>query len=55
MPEIKNYTFNTQPLLEEIDLVIKRGLTNVFKDFVARYESLENTHSQIINILSLHA
>ena len=46
--------FNTQPLLEEIDSVIKRGLTSVFKDFIIRYEKLENMHNQIIGILSIN-
>jgi hypothetical protein len=50
----QNQMFNTQPLLEEIDAVIKRGLSNVLKDFLHKYETIEHTHNQILNILSLN-
>ena len=53
MSEIRTFNFNTQPLLNEIDNVIKRGLSNILQDFVNRYELLENTHKQIMNLPSV--
>ena len=53
MSEIRTFNFNTQPLLNEIDNVIKRGLSNILQEFVNRYELLENTHKQIMNLPSV--
>jgi hypothetical protein len=53
MSEIRTLNFNTQPLLNEIDNLIKRGLTNILKDFTNRYELLEKTHDAIMNLPSV--
>jgi len=45
--------FNTEPILNEIDLVIKKGLNNILKDFIKRYNLLESTHKQIMQLPSV--
>jgi hypothetical protein len=53
MPESKIDMFNTEPLVIEIENVIKKGLKNIFKDYMDRYELLEKTHKQIMNLPSV--
>jgi hypothetical protein len=45
--------FNVEPLLIEIENVIKKGLNNVHSDFMDRYNLLEETHKQIMNLPSV--
>ena len=52
MTENKRDNFNIGPLVSEIENVIKKGLNTILKDYVARCESLENTHSQILSVLN---
>jgi hypothetical protein len=45
--------FNTDIILNEIDLVIKKGLNTILKDYMNRYNLLENTHKQIMQLPSV--
>ena len=45
--------FNTDIILNEIDLVIKKGLNKILKDYMNRYNLLENTHKQIMQLPSV--
>ena len=46
-------SFNTQPLMIEIEGVIARGVKTILKDFMKRYELLEKTHTQIMDLPSV--
>jgi len=46
-------TFNTEPLMNEINDIIKRGLKSLLKDYNDRYELLEKTHKKIMNLPSV--
>ena len=46
-------TFNTEPLMNEINDIIKRGLKTLLKDYNDRYELLEKTHKKIMNLPSV--
>ena len=50
--KIDNF-INIDPLLNEIDDVIKKGLNNILKDFIDRHELLEKTHKQIMRLPSV--
>jgi len=45
--------FNTEPLVLEIENVIKKGLKTILKDYMDRYELLEKTHKQIMRLPSV--
>jgi len=53
MNQHNNYNFNTEPILNEIDLTIKRGLNKILEEFMDRYKLLENTHKQIMLLPSV--
>ena len=53
MSEEKIDCFNTQPLMSEIENVIRSGVKTILRDFMTRYELLENTHNQIMNLPSV--
>jgi len=53
MQENKINSFNIEPLVIEIENVIKKGLKTILKDYVDRYELLEKTHNQIMNLPSV--
>ena len=53
MQESKINSFNTEPLVIEIENVIKKGLNTILKDYMSRYELLEQTHNQIMNLPSV--
>ncbi len=53
MSETRIDNFNTQPLMLEIENVIKSGLNNILKDFMQRYDLLEKTHNKIMNLPSV--
>lgn len=53
MSEYTIESFNTEPLLLEIENVIKSGLNTILKDFKCRYELLEKTHNKIMNLPSV--
>lgn len=46
-------SFSTQPLMIEIEGVIARGIKTILKDFIKRYELLEKTHTQIMDLPSV--
>ena len=48
-----NNTFNIEPLMLEIENVIKQGLQTILKEFIDRHELLERTHQQIMNLPSV--
>jgi hypothetical protein len=48
-----HHNFNTDIILNEIDLVIKKGLNQILKDYMTRYSMLEKTHKQIMNLPSV--
>ena len=45
--------FNVNPLVIEVEEVLKRGLNNILINFMDRYELLENTHKQIMSLPSI--
>ena len=49
----KTIEFNTEPILNEINNVIKNGLSKLLGDHLNRYELLEKTHSAIMNLPSV--
>jgi hypothetical protein len=53
MPMRKKNNFNTEPILNEIDLVIKKGLSKILKDYTDRYNLLESTHKKIMELPSV--
>ena len=55
MSEAKVEHFNTQPLLIEIENVVKSGLNSILTDFLCRYDLLEKTHSKIMNLPSVRS
>jgi len=46
-------TFNIEPLVIEIENVIKNGLSVILKDYTERFELLEKTNKQIMRLSSL--
>ena len=54
MSETKNVNvFNINPLVIEVEDVIKKGLNKILADYMDRYELLENTHKQIMRLPSI--
>jgi hypothetical protein len=45
--------YNTQPLLNEIEIVIKNGLDKMLSKYLERYDLLEKTHKQLMNLPSI--
>ncbi len=45
--------YNTQPLLNEIEIVVKNGLNKMLAKYLERYELLERTHKQLMNLPSI--
>jgi hypothetical protein len=45
--------FNIEPLVIEIEKVIRKGVNNILKDFINRYNLLETTHKQIMQLPSV--
>jgi len=50
-----NRTYNTEPLIAKMEDVIKNGLDQILKEFMERYELLEKTHTQIMNLPSVRS
>jgi hypothetical protein len=50
---IDSNNFNTDIILNEIDLVIKKGVNKILKDYMNRYNLLEKTHKQIMQLPSV--
>ena len=44
--------FNTEPLMLEIETVVKNGVNTILKDFMSKYELFEQTHTTIMNLKS---
>ena len=53
MTESKIDSFNIEPLVFEIENVIKNGLKVMLKDYIVRYDLLEKTHKQIMKLPSV--
>ena len=53
MTESKIESFNIEPLVFEIQNVIKNGLKVMLKDYIARHDLLEKTHKQIMKLPSV--
>ena len=45
--------YNTQPLLNEIENVVKNGLDKILAKYLERYELLERTHKQLMKLPSI--
>ena len=45
--------YNTEPLLNEVELVIKNGLNKILAKTLQRYELLERTHKQLMKLPSI--
>ena len=41
---------NTNPLLSELNEILNKGVQNILKDILKRYELLEQTHNAILNL-----
>ena len=52
MTDNKTDNFNIEPLVFEIENVIKKGLHKILKDYVNRTELIENAHKQILSVLN---
>jgi hypothetical protein len=50
---IDSNNFNTDIILNEIDLVIKKGVNKILNDYMNRYNLLERTHKQIMQLPSV--
>ena len=48
-------TFDTQPLMHELNSVLNDGITKMLSKYVKRYNLLEQTHTQIMNLPSVRA
>ena len=46
-------TFDTEPLMQELNSVMNAGLSKMLSKYVDRYNLLENTHKQIMNLPSV--
>jgi hypothetical protein len=53
MTESKIESFNIEPLVFEIQNVIKNGLKVMLKDYIDRHDLLEKTHKQIMKLPSV--
>ena len=53
MTESKIESFNIEPLVFEIQNVIKNGLKVLLKDYIDRHDLLEKTHKQIMKLPSV--
>ena len=53
MTEIKKNSFNIEPLVIEIENVIKNGLSVILRDYTDRYDLLEKTNKQIMKLSHL--
>ena len=53
MTESKIDSFNIEPLVFEIENVIKNGLKVMLKDYIVRHDLLEKTHKQIMKLPSV--
>jgi hypothetical protein len=49
----KKDNFNTEPLVLEIENVLKNGLNKILNDYIYRYDLLEKTHQQIMRLPSV--
>jgi hypothetical protein len=49
----KKDNFNIEPLVFEIENVVKNGLNKILNEYIHRYELLENTHQQIMRLPSV--
>jgi hypothetical protein len=47
------YNFNSNELVTEINSVIKKGISKILNEFIYRYDLLEKTHNQIMNLPSV--
>jgi hypothetical protein len=50
MTENKSNNFNTEPLLKEIENVINNGLHKILNEYVDKYNLMEKTHKQILQL-----
>jgi|LauGreDrversion4_1035100.scaffolds.fasta_scaffold01656_5 hypothetical protein len=50
MSENKSNNFNTEPLLKEIANVINSGLHKILNEYVDKYNLMEQTHKQIVEL-----
>ena len=53
MTEMKIDSFNIEPLVFEIENVVKNGLKVLLKDYIDRHDLLEKTHKQIMKLPSV--
>ena len=45
-----NNNFDTQTLLKEINVIINNGVQDIVKNYMKRYELLEQTHDTLVNL-----
>ena len=53
MTENKYTNFNTEPLLNKINAILKNEVDVLLSDFMDRHNLLEKTHQQIMNLPSV--
>ena len=53
MPDITNNKFDVDSLLNEVNLVIQKGMNHLLKDFIQKYKIYEETHKGVLNLPSV--
>jgi hypothetical protein len=48
----KENTFNTDPLLKEVNIVLCKGLNEICKDFLLEHQLYKNTHFGVLNLIN---
>ena len=52
MSSIHDKVFNTEPLINDINLILNKGLNEVFKEFLNDYQLYKNTYDGLIKLTS---
>jgi hypothetical protein len=49
----KIYEYNADELVQEMNSIMRKGISNILSDFMHRYDLLEKTHEQIMRLPSV--
>jgi hypothetical protein len=53
MTDIRQINFDTEELLNNVNIIIQSGLNNLVKDFVEKHKIYEETHKGVLNLPSV--
>ena len=53
MTDIRQIKFDTEELLNNVNIIIQNGLNNLLKDFVEKHKIYEETHQGVLNLPSV--